>query len=141
MVETTGQGESGSQDSQAGFLHPQVIGQPHSKDPPTSSTCIRRPTPPEATRQGTPNQFRMSKAWKSLRTEGPSQRLEEAEKTRAVRSRPTEGAQAVEDSKSIRSIALYDKIPYYTTAAGAHAAALAIKAQAEDDIGVKPLQG
>ncbi|MEP3674810.1 carbamoyl-phosphate synthase large subunit [Sulfitobacter sp.] len=53
----------------------------------------------------------------------------------------TEGAQAVEDSKSIRSIALYDKIPYYTTAAGAHAAALAIKAQAEDDIGVKPLQG
>jgi carbamoyl-phosphate synthase large subunit len=53
----------------------------------------------------------------------------------------TEGAQAVEDSKSIRSIALYDKIPYYTTAAGAYAAALAIKAQAEDDIGVKPLQG
>ena len=53
----------------------------------------------------------------------------------------TEGAQAVEDSKSIRSIALYDKIPYYTTAAGAHAAALAIKAQAEDEIGVKALQG
>ncbi|MBB3993298.1 carbamoyl-phosphate synthase large subunit [Sulfitobacter undariae] len=53
----------------------------------------------------------------------------------------TEGAQAVEDSKSIRSIALYDKIPYYTTAAGTYAAALAIKAQAEDDIGVKPLQG
>ena len=53
----------------------------------------------------------------------------------------TEGAQAVEDSKSIRSIALYDKIPYYTTAAGAYAAALAIKAQAEDDIGVKALQG
>mgnify|MGYP003112084874 FL=1 len=53
----------------------------------------------------------------------------------------TEGAQAVEDSKSIRSIALYDKIPYFTTAAGAHAAALAIKAQAEDEIGVKALQG
>jgi carbamoyl-phosphate synthase large subunit len=53
----------------------------------------------------------------------------------------TEGAQAVEDSKSIRSIALYDKIPYYTTAAGAYAAALAIKAQAEGDIGVKALQG
>ncbi|MFG6582104.1 carbamoyl-phosphate synthase large subunit [Sulfitobacter sp. 1A12779] len=53
----------------------------------------------------------------------------------------TEGAQAVEDSKSIRSIALYDKIPYFTTAAGAHAAALAIKAQAEDAIGVKALQG
>ncbi len=52
----------------------------------------------------------------------------------------TEGAQAVEDSKSIRSIALYDKIPYYTTAAGAHAAALAIKAQTEGDVGVKALQ-
>ncbi|MEM6887881.1 MAG: carbamoyl-phosphate synthase large subunit [Pseudomonadota bacterium] len=53
----------------------------------------------------------------------------------------TEGAQAVEDSKSIRSIALYDKIPYFTTAAGAYAAALAIKAQAEDAVGVKALQG
>ena len=53
----------------------------------------------------------------------------------------TEGAQAVEDSKAIRSIALYDKIPYFTTAAGAYAAALAIKAQAEDEIGVKSLQG
>ena len=53
----------------------------------------------------------------------------------------TEGAQAVEDSKSIRSIALFDKIPYFTTAAGAYAAALAIKAQAEDEIGVKALQG
>ncbi|THH37079.1 carbamoyl-phosphate synthase large subunit [Aliishimia ponticola] len=52
----------------------------------------------------------------------------------------TEGAQAVEDSKSIRSIALYDKIPYFTTAAGSHAAALAIKAQAEGGIGVKALQ-
>ncbi|MBK0328241.1 carbamoyl-phosphate synthase large subunit [Rhodobacteraceae bacterium F11138] len=53
----------------------------------------------------------------------------------------TEGAQAVEDSKSIRTIALYDKIPYFTTAAGSHAAALAIKAQAEDDVSVKALQG
>ena len=52
----------------------------------------------------------------------------------------TEGAQAVEDSKSIRSIALYDKIPYFTTAAGSHAAALAIKAQAEGDVAVKSLQ-
>ncbi|MEC7257580.1 MAG: carbamoyl-phosphate synthase large subunit, partial [Pseudomonadota bacterium] len=52
----------------------------------------------------------------------------------------TEGAQAVEDSKGIRSVALYDKIPYFTTAAGAHAAALAIKAQAEGDVGVKALQ-
>jgi carbamoyl-phosphate synthase large subunit len=52
----------------------------------------------------------------------------------------TEGAQAVEDSRSIRSLALYDKIPYFTTAAGSHAAALAIKAQAEGDVGVKALQ-
>ena len=52
----------------------------------------------------------------------------------------TEGAQAVEDSKSIRSIALYDKIPYFTTAAGSHAAALAIREQAEGDIVVKSLQ-
>ncbi len=53
----------------------------------------------------------------------------------------TEGTQAVEDSKGIRSVALYDKIPYFTTAAGSHAAALAIKAQAEGDVGVKALQG
>ncbi|SDD07225.1 carbamoyl-phosphate synthase large subunit [Ruegeria marina] len=53
----------------------------------------------------------------------------------------TEGAQAVADSKAIRSIALYDKIPYFTTAAGSHAAALAIKAQAEGEIEVRSLQG
>ena len=53
----------------------------------------------------------------------------------------TEGAQAVEDSKSIRSVALFDRIPYFTTAAGSHAAALAIRAQADGDVGVKPLQG
>ncbi|MDE4175603.1 carbamoyl-phosphate synthase large subunit [Phaeobacter sp. PT47_59] len=53
----------------------------------------------------------------------------------------TEGAQAVEDSKEMRSVALYDKIPYFTTAAGAHAAALAIKAQAEGEVQVKSLQG
>ena len=52
----------------------------------------------------------------------------------------TEGAQAVEDSKSIRTIALFDKIPYFTTAAGAHAAALAIREQAESDVSVKALQ-
>ncbi len=53
----------------------------------------------------------------------------------------TEGPQAVEDSKAIRSTALYDKIPYFTTAAGAHAAARAIDAQAEGDIEVRSLQG
>ncbi|MCY4305871.1 MAG: carbamoyl-phosphate synthase large subunit [Aestuariivita sp.] len=53
----------------------------------------------------------------------------------------TEGRQAVEDSKSIRSIALSDKIPYFTTAAACHAAVLAIEAQTTDDIQVKALQG
>jgi carbamoyl-phosphate synthase large subunit len=53
----------------------------------------------------------------------------------------TEGAQAVEDSREIRSVALYDKIPYYTTAAGAHATALAMQAREEGDVGVMALQG
>ncbi|SLN68674.1 Carbamoyl-phosphate synthase large chain [Roseovarius albus] len=53
----------------------------------------------------------------------------------------TEGAQAVEDSREIRSVALYDKIPYYTTAAAANAAVLAMKARQEGDIEVTPLQG
>ncbi|MBA83647.1 carbamoyl-phosphate synthase large subunit [Thalassobius sp. S69A] len=53
----------------------------------------------------------------------------------------TEGAQSVSDSREIRSVALYDKIPYFTTAAGASAAAQAMKARAEGDFGVKALQG
>jgi carbamoyl-phosphate synthase large subunit len=53
----------------------------------------------------------------------------------------TEGAQAVEDSREIRSVALYDKIPYFTTVAGSHAAALAIKARQEGELAVMPLQG
>ncbi|WP_294608813.1 carbamoyl-phosphate synthase large subunit [uncultured Roseovarius sp.] len=53
----------------------------------------------------------------------------------------TEGTQAVEDSREIRSVALYDKIPYFTTAAGSHAAALAIKARQEGELKVMPLQG
>ena len=52
----------------------------------------------------------------------------------------TEGLQAVKDSREIRSFALYDKIPYFTTAAAAHAAALAIQSQNEGDIEVKSLQ-
>jgi len=52
----------------------------------------------------------------------------------------TEGAQAVEDSRDIRSVALYDKIPYFTTAAGAHAATLAMKAREEGEIEVRSLQ-
>ena len=53
----------------------------------------------------------------------------------------TEGTQAVEDSREIRSVALYDRIPYFTTAAGAHAAAQAIKARDEGELTVMPLQG
>jgi len=53
----------------------------------------------------------------------------------------TEGAQAVEDSRDIRAVALYDRIPYFTTAAASHAAALAMKAQSEDALGVRSLQG
>ena len=53
----------------------------------------------------------------------------------------TEGVQAVEDSREIRSVALYDKIPYFTTVAGSHAAALAIKARQEGELSVMPLQG
>ena len=52
----------------------------------------------------------------------------------------TEGQQAVEDSKEIRKVALYDKIPYFTTAAASHAAAMAIKAQTEGDFDVARLQ-
>ncbi len=53
----------------------------------------------------------------------------------------TEGTAAVADSREIRSVALYDKIPYFTTAAGAHAAAQAMKAREEGELVVKPLQG
>jgi carbamoyl-phosphate synthase large subunit len=52
----------------------------------------------------------------------------------------TEGAAAVEDSRSIRAVALYDRIPYFTTAAASHAAAFAMKARVEGDIAVKALQ-
>ncbi|SMP14799.1 carbamoyl-phosphate synthase large subunit [Shimia sagamensis] len=53
----------------------------------------------------------------------------------------TEGAQAVNDSRDIRSVALYDRIPYFTTAAASHAAARAIKAREEGDLEVRSLQG
>ncbi|WP_010140666.1 carbamoyl-phosphate synthase large subunit [Oceanicola sp. S124] len=52
----------------------------------------------------------------------------------------TEGAQSVADSRQIRSVALYDKIPYFTTAAGAKAAAQAMKSRAEGEITVTALQ-
>ena len=52
----------------------------------------------------------------------------------------TEGAQAVEDSRSMRAVALMDRIPYFTTLAAAHAAALAMRAAREGEIGVRALQ-
>ncbi|MEM9344436.1 MAG: carbamoyl-phosphate synthase large subunit, partial [Pseudomonadota bacterium] len=53
----------------------------------------------------------------------------------------TEGAQAVEDSRSMRNVALMDKIPYFTTAAAAHAAAQAMLAAKEGALDVRSLQG
>jgi len=52
----------------------------------------------------------------------------------------TEGSQAIDDSRSIRAVALHDRIPYFTTAAGAIAAVQAMKARGEG-IGVRTLQG
>ncbi|GAA6189063.1 carbamoyl-phosphate synthase large subunit [Litorivita sp. NS0012-18] len=52
----------------------------------------------------------------------------------------TEGAQSVEDSREIRSVALYDKIAYFTTAAGAQAAVQAIQARGEGALEVTSLQ-
>ncbi len=53
----------------------------------------------------------------------------------------TEGAAAVEDSRSIRAVALNDKIPYFTTAAAAQAAVMAMKERESGDVGVRALQG
>ncbi|MBV1934812.1 MAG: carbamoyl phosphate synthase large subunit, partial [Parvibaculaceae bacterium] len=52
----------------------------------------------------------------------------------------TEGMQALADSKSIRRSALMNKIPYYTTVAGARAAAEGIAALRDDQLEVTPLQ-
>ena len=53
---------------------------------------------------------------------------------------PTEGTQAVSDSRDIRRVALMDKIPYFTTAAASVAAVAAMKARGEG-YGVRTLQG
>jgi carbamoyl-phosphate synthase large subunit len=53
----------------------------------------------------------------------------------------TEGRQSMLDSFSLRRAALMLKIPYYTTAAGALAAAQAIAALAEGEMEVRALQG
>jgi carbamoyl-phosphate synthase large subunit len=52
----------------------------------------------------------------------------------------TEGRQSLADSFELRRTALMMKTPYYTTAAGALAAAQAIQATVEDTLEVRPLQ-
>jgi carbamoyl-phosphate synthase large subunit len=52
----------------------------------------------------------------------------------------TEGAKALEDSRSLRRAALLAKVPYYTTLAGALAAAQAIAAYRAHSLDVRPLQ-
>jgi carbamoyl-phosphate synthase large subunit len=52
----------------------------------------------------------------------------------------TDGAKAMSDSKSLRRAALMQKVPYYTTMAGAAAAAQAIAALKAGNLEVRPLQ-
>jgi carbamoyl-phosphate synthase large subunit len=52
----------------------------------------------------------------------------------------TEGKQSLQDSFSLRRTALMMKIPYYTTTAGALAAAQAIGAIKAGDLDVRPIQ-
>jgi carbamoyl-phosphate synthase large subunit len=52
----------------------------------------------------------------------------------------TEGASALEDSKSIRQAALLGRIPYYTTLAGCLAATGGIAAMRSGGLEVRPLQ-
>ncbi|GHE71094.1 carbamoyl-phosphate synthase large chain [Camelimonas fluminis] len=52
----------------------------------------------------------------------------------------TEGAQALQDSRSLRRAALLHKVPYYTTLAGAIAAGEGIKAYRSGELQVRALQ-
>ncbi len=52
----------------------------------------------------------------------------------------TEGARALEDSRSIRRSALMSKVPYYTTLAGAIAVAGAVGATKSGALDIRPLQ-
>jgi carbamoyl-phosphate synthase large subunit len=53
----------------------------------------------------------------------------------------TEGAQALSDSRDIRSVTLGAKIPYFTTAAASVAAVAAMRARLEGELEVRTLQG
>ncbi|MEX1146888.1 MAG: carbamoyl phosphate synthase large subunit, partial [Sphingomonadales bacterium] len=52
----------------------------------------------------------------------------------------TEGAQSIADSYELRRTALIDRIPYYTTVAGAAAAVEAIRTLRDSGLDVAPLQ-
>jgi len=52
----------------------------------------------------------------------------------------TDGAQALADSRSLRRAALQHRVPYYTTIAGAVAAAWGIEAWSSGELEVRPLQ-
>ncbi|MFN7103901.1 MAG: carbamoyl phosphate synthase large subunit, partial [Pseudorhizobium sp.] len=52
----------------------------------------------------------------------------------------TDGNKAISDSKSLRRATLMQKVPYYTTMAGAEAAAMAIQALKAGSLEVRPLQ-
>ncbi|CAN7222938.1 carbamoyl-phosphate synthase large subunit [Rhizobium sp. LjRoot254] len=52
----------------------------------------------------------------------------------------TDGNKAISDSKSLRRAALMQRVPYYTTMAGALSAAEAIKALKAGSLDIKPLQ-
>ena len=52
----------------------------------------------------------------------------------------TAGAQALADSRSLRRAALLHKVPYYTTLAGAIAAAQGIRAYVSGDLEARALQ-
>jgi len=52
----------------------------------------------------------------------------------------TAGSNALSDSRSLRRAALLQKVPYYTTIAGTHAAARGIEASSTGTVEVRPLQ-
>ncbi len=52
----------------------------------------------------------------------------------------TEGAQSLKDSQSIRTAALYGKVPYFTTAAASVAAVKAMASLQQQSLEVRSLQ-
>jgi carbamoyl-phosphate synthase large subunit len=68
--------------------------------------------------------------------------IEDAIRNRQVQMviNTTEGRKAVSDSKSLRLAALLNKVPYFTTIAGATAAGRAVAALQTTELTVRPLQ-